>query len=80
MPLTRPDIDEILQALDESIAGAPDDCVHQAYSEGSQIFYDLTIAPADLDHANQRLGQIQRRYELGDLFDRTTSTSCSTMS
>jgi hypothetical protein len=64
MPLSRPEIDEILDSLDAEIASAPEGEEFSVYSLGSQIFWDLQLAPADVEHVSRRLGELIAKYEL----------------
>jgi hypothetical protein len=62
--LSRQDIDLILEAIDAEIAGAPEGDELRAYFQGSQIFWDLSIADEDQGYAARALRAIAEKYEL----------------
>jgi len=64
MPLTRPAIDEILDSLDAEMASTPEGEEFSVYSVRSQVFWDLDLAPEDVDYVTRRLGELTAKYEL----------------
>lgn len=62
--MTRTEIDDQLQWLEEQLAGSTEGDELQTYMEGTQIFHDLDIGESDRNHLAERLAEIRRRYRL----------------
>lgn len=62
--MTRDEIQQALDAIDEILASAPEDSLQAEYLDASHIFHTLQVAPEDADFVVEALAAIRTKYEI----------------